>query len=373
MTEWHKNFRKEIEYCTYCPKLCRFSCPVAQVECSETVTPTSKMTILKLVRDGVLPFDGEAAELMYLCTGCLVSRTYCEHEIEVYPPYEAFRIEAVKKGVAPEKAVKLAETWDKRGNPFGEDMAKIVNKFVPEKYRGTSAKVVLFPGCSTLHYFPEQIKDAADVLAAIGVDFNVFTDDKICCGQPLLTLGHQEQFEKQARRIAKALAHADLVISPCPTCTHFIKDRYQDFGISVKAEVKHITEFVAENLDKIPIGKKESRPAVYHDPCHLGRYLGVYNEPRAILEAVLDSPPIEFFESRERATCCGGGGGLPVIRPGTARDIAREKAAAIKDLKAELLATACPMCRRMLGRAGRDQGVVTDDVVSILARCIKNG
>ena len=133
MAEWHKDFRREIEYCTYCPKLCRFSCPVAQVECTETVTPTSKMTNLKLVRDGALAFDEEVGDLVYACSGCLVSRTYCEHEIEVYPPYEAARAEAVKSGVAPKAVLEYADNWSKYGNPFGTDLKKVIDQRVPEK------------------------------------------------------------------------------------------------------------------------------------------------------------------------------------------------------------------------------------------------
>ena len=129
----------------------------------------------------------------------------------------------------------------------------------------------------------------------------------------------------------------------------------------------HVTEFLSGELSRIKIKKPEPRSVIYHDPCHLGRYLGVYDEPRVLLAKALGRAPLEFFESRERATCCGGGGGLPVVKPQTARKIAGEKAAAIKDYGAELLATACPMCRRMLGRAGKNEKVTATDVVSILA------
>jgi Fe-S oxidoreductase len=372
MDEWHKGFRREIEYCTYCPKLCRFACPVAQVECTETVTPTSKMTVLKLVRDGVLPFDEEVGELVYACSGCLVSRTYCEHEIEVYPPFEAARMEAVNSGAAPKAAMEYADLWARRGNPFGADLKKTIEDRVPEKRRSSKAGIVLFAGCTAAHYFPEQIADTVKVLEALGVDFRVFIDDRICCGYPLLAMGHKEPFERQAERVAGALSGAELVLSPCPTCTHVLKNRYQKLGFSLSADVRHITEFAAENLDRIPIKDRETRAAIYHDPCHLGRYLGVYDEPRRILGAALAAPLIEFPESRDSGTCCGGGGVLPVTRARTARKISKEKTAQVPDLDAELIATGCPMCRRMLGRSGRDLNIAADDVISILSRCIQS-
>jgi Fe-S oxidoreductase len=371
MAGWRQEFRKQIEYCAYCPKLCRFACPVAQAECSETVTPTAKQTILKLVRDGALPFDREVGELVYMCSGCLITRPYCEHEIEVYPCFEAARAEAVALGVAPEPAMAYEKKWAQRGNPFNADLAGVLARRLPEKTPASAASAVLFTGCSTTHYFPDQVEDIAAVMEAIGRDFRVYTGDSICCGYPLLTLGHRQAFERQAEKVAAGLRGAELVISPCPTCAHMLKTRYKELGFSVDAEVRHVTEFVAENLSRLPLKKTGTQAVIYHDPCHLGRYLNVYDEPRRILEAALGRAPLEFFESRERGTCCGGAGGLPVVKPDTARKIARDKAATVPEYGAELLATACPMCRRMMGMAGREVNVPADDVISILRRSLE--
>ncbi|HUT53843.1 MAG TPA: (Fe-S)-binding protein [bacterium] len=370
MADWRTGFRKQIEYCAYCPKLCRFACPVAQAECSETVTPTAKQTILKLVRDGALPFDREVGELVYMCCGCLITRPYCEHEIEVYPCFEAARAEAVERGVAPEAAMTFEKKWAQRGNPFNADLAAVLARHVSEKHHA-NGRTVLFTGCSTTHHFPDQVADIAAVMEAIGREFSVFTGDSICCGYPLLTLGHKEAFERQARKVAAGLRGAELVLSPCPTCAHMLKTRYRELGFALDARVMHVTEFVAENLARLTVRKPEPRPTIYHDPCHLGRYLGVYDEPRRILEAALGKAPLEFFEARERGTCCGGGGGLPVVKPETARKIAHDKAATIPEYGALLLATACPMCRRMLGMAGRETNIPADDVISILRRSLE--
>ncbi len=368
MADWHEGFRREIEYCTYCPKLCRFSCPVARVECSETVTPTAKMTVLKLVRDGVLPFNDEVGELIYLCSGCLISRTYCEHDIEVYPPFEAARIEAVNREVAPPVMQGFADNWSKKGNPFNKDMPDILKSCVPAEYLDKDADVVVFPGCTALYYFPEQISDTVRVLEALGVDFRVLNMEWLCCGSPLLTAGHRRPFLEQAERVARDLNRSSLVLSSCPTCTHTIKQRYPELGIDLAPEVLHISSFLADKLDRLPLRSKEQRKVIYHDPCHLGRYLGIYDEPRKVLEAAAGEPPLEFFENREAATCCGGGGGLPLVRPGTARGIAREKVETVPDYGADILATSCPMCRRMLGRAAKDLEFSTEDIVTILAR-----
>lgn len=372
MTQWLEEFRKQIEYCAYCPKLCRFACPVAQIECSETVTPTGKATVLKLVREKAIEFDREAAELFYACSACRITRTYCEHDIDVYPSLEKARSEAVKRGLAPRSVSDYQEKWAKRSNPFDEDLASVIRQRAGRR-AGGQAETVLFAGCMILNYFPEQIEECVRVLDAAGADYRVFADDRLCCGYPLLALGLEKEFEAQAAHVSSVLRGAGLVLSPCPSCTDMLRNRYRDFGVEIPAEVRHITEFLSEGLLKMPIEKRETRAVIYHDPCYLGRYLGVYQPPREILEAVLGTPPLEFFESREGGTCCGGGGGLPVTRPETARGISRQKAEAMGEMGAAVLATACPTCRMMLGRAARDLNIEAVDVVTLLSRSLADG
>lgn len=366
----YDRYRREIEYCTYCPKMCRFSCPIAQVECSETVTPTGKMTILRQVRDGTIPLDRDAANLMYDCSGCLVSRTYCEHEIEVIGAFEAARHEAVKAGVAPERVYKYLDTWKKYGNPFGENLNAKLRGLAPEELFTGSAPVVLFCGCTMLHYHPETLSAIVRVLRALNVEFKIFSGERLCCGFPIFTLGHWDAAREQMAAVAGALADVETIISPCPTCVHNLKETYAEQGIELKSKVMHISELVAERISELEIERRDRRKVIYHDPCHLGRYLGVYDEPRAILSSVLEQPMMEFFENREKATCCGGGGGLPVTHPLTARGIASNKISDYLDSGAEVLATACPMCRRALERSGRDKGMAVEDVIQILSDCL---
>jgi Fe-S oxidoreductase len=366
----YDRYRKEIEYCTFCPKMCRFACPVAKVECSETTTPTGKMTLLRQVRDGVLPLDQEFASLMYDCSGCLVSRTYCEHRIEVIGPFEAARHEAVKAGVAPERVYKYLETWKKSGNPFGEDLLKNMQGIVPEKYLNRSAPVMLFPGCTVLHYHPELLESIIRILESLKIEFSIFNNQEMCCAYPIYTLGLWEDAREQMKKIAEKLSNAQIVISPCPTCVNNMRRTYPEAGIEIKPEVLHITEFLSDKISGLEILRKEPRRVIYHDPCHLGRYLGVYDEPRAILGAILENPLMEFYENRDQAACCGSGGGLPVTHPRTAREITRAKINEFLETGAEVLATACPMCQRAFERSGRDQGITVIDINQLLDQCI---
>jgi len=360
-------YDREIEYCSYCPKMCRFSCPVARITCSEASTPTGKMTILKLARDGAMDFSQEVAELMYQCSGCLVSRTYCEHRIEVIGAFEAARAIAVEKGLAAKRVLEFGQLWTRFGNPYGNNLSfKLKELSLGKNLEKKPA--LIFAGCTMTHYFPDTIKDLFLVLDLLGFEYEIFTEDHICCGYPLFATGHWKIFEEHKKWLAEKISGYQTIISACPTCVYFLKTFYQKPGLVDAEQIQHTTEFMEARLDRINLKAGVAKKIVYHDPCHLGRYLGVYDAPRKILDKVTRNGFTEFAENREQAGCCGGGGGLPLAHPGIARGVSKSKLDEFKELGGEILATACPMCERMFARTGKERGVLVQDLTSLLAK-----
>ena len=89
------------ETCAFCPKLCRFACPVAEAEARETVTPWGLMTRADDVRRGALALDRDTAESWAHCTGCGRCTQICKHDNPVATALFAARAEAVAQTVAP--------------------------------------------------------------------------------------------------------------------------------------------------------------------------------------------------------------------------------------------------------------------------------
>ncbi|MBI3271156.1 MAG: (Fe-S)-binding protein [Planctomycetes bacterium] len=357
--------QREIDYCTYCPKLSRFVCPVGLATRSEAYTPTGKMTMLHLLRSGAVPYNAETAASAYKCTGCRSCTATCEHRIDVATVLEAARAESVRRGVAPPAVAEHDARVRSHGNPFGADLAKTAAEVVPAAYRGRRAEVGYFVGCATLRHSPQVVRDTIKLFEALGVDFGVHFPERWCSGYPSLSLGNVETFRALARGHRDALARYSVVVSGCPGCVRTMRDRYPEGKAALSAPVLHVSAFLERYLTqgKLKPARKYGKLVAWHDPCYLNRYLGVVEPPRRLLETATGAPPREFRWCRRDAACSGAGGGMTVTNRAIAREIARARVDEFRATGAEELVTGCPSCVRWLGKAGAP----TRDLVSVLA------
>lgn len=79
--------------CTYCPEMCRFSCPTAVVSGNDAVTPCNKMGLLhKEERWPGRAAAGGPLWPIYDCTGCGRCTDYCVYEMPVAETLFAARV-----------------------------------------------------------------------------------------------------------------------------------------------------------------------------------------------------------------------------------------------------------------------------------------
>jgi Fe-S oxidoreductase len=152
-----------------------------------------------------------------------------------------------------------------------------------------------------------------------------------------------------------------------PGCAFTLVRLYRDFGVTVKTRVMTVVEVLADNLAHAPDKPALRETVGYHDACHLGRGLGQYDAPRALVRRATQRV-VEAASSREHAGCAGGGGLLPRSMPEVATEIARREANEVSQFSAEVpVVTACPTSRRMFERAGRPGY----DLISLLRRWLE--
>ena len=119
---------------------------------------------------------------------------------------------------------------------------------------------------------------------------------------------------------------------------------------------------------KNPLPKK----VAYHDPCHIGRHFGIFEEPRRILKSFPKSSYIEMKHNRYDSQCCGAGGGYKIQFNDRAEYIASLRVLEAKELGAEMLVSACPFCVTNLTGGAKVAGVKMEvaELVSLVAESV---
>jgi len=364
--------RHGIELCSFCPKMCRHACPVAEAERTETAIPEAKVAVARMVMDGMVPLTEEVAATAYKCTSCLLSREFCKHANDVPVILQRLRAEAIQRGVAPERVRTFLDRFASAGNPYEAGLEEVVRSAVPAQWREGGRPVRLLADCVTLRHFPGHLTDLCEILRAIGDrDVSVIAFEKGCCGYPLYAMGDREAFRERARSVAKEIQSASKIVCPSPGCAHTVKNLYPSVGVPVAPEVVHTSTWLqTRRADLLPHLEPDADETLsFHDSCHLTRYLGETQAPRALLDAVSRKPVREMAYHGKTVDCSGGGGGYAKVFPAGAAEIARRRIEEFEMTGADRLVTACPSCRRQFEKAAGPGRFV--DIVSLIAERLR--
>lgn len=349
-------------YCAYCPKMCRFSCPVSESTGNESLSAWGKMSAAHMVNEGHRPIDASAATAVHGCTGCGRCTSFCKHENHVGPALFSARAKAIEHGVQPQGAASTVVTFEHSSNPFGYPLASFADSWradAPVRYE-------LFPGCSTLVKRPQLIEDVLAVARGFGSPMGVSKVSSRCCGYPLYAAGAHEAFRRHAESVAEALASDPELVVLDPGCAYTFKVVYPQMGVTLPSSIRTVIEVLAENLPHAPDIVPLDETVAYHDACHLGRGLGQYDEPRALMQRAVKTLH-EAPSTRGEAGCAGGGGLLPRTMPDVSVDVAKRLAETFGAPQVAI-ATACPTSKRMFERAGR----TSFDLIALLRRWLES-
>lgn len=351
-------------YCAYCPKGCRFACPVSEATQSETLSTWGKMTALHVSAKRETPIDDDTARAVHACTGCLRCTNFCKHENQVAPALFEARGQTTATGNQPRGAASTLATFTQSQNPFGVELGALV-----QSWRADSpVRYALFPGCTALVKGPSLIEDVVSVSSQFGAPMGVAKVSSRCCGYPLYAAGAHDAFRAHARSMSTALESVPELVMLDPGCAFTLAKVYPEFGVKLKTRVRTVVEVLVENLSHAPRKPPLEQTVGYHDACHLGRGLGQYDQPRALLRHVVEKV-VEAPSMRREGGCAGGGGLLPRTMPDTAVDIARRQAEAFSSGdEAVAVVTACPTSKRMFERAGRR----AYDLVGLVRQWLEN-
>lgn len=306
------------------------------------------------------------ARTAYACTGCGACKVLCLLGNPVADVLLDGRADVFAAGLAPAPARRVAAGFPARLARLEATAATFDEAAVP---RGDGSLAFL-PGCTMVRFDPEAVLGVALAVARMSPVGGCVLVADTCCGAPLLDAGDREGFLRHARRFATDLGAYDTVVTADAGCAHALRVHYAKLQVSAPRwrRIEHVAELAARNAHLL---RRQSAvgDVVIHDACKLGRGLGVYEAPRAVLRAITGRPPIELPAQRDRGVCSGGGALLPATMPETARAVAMELAALVREVRSEgdvTVVTSCATSRRMLQGAG----VRAEDLSGWIARAV---
>lgn len=208
--------------------------------------------------------------------------------------------------------------------------------------RGMNGVNLYFPGCFAKFKLKSEVENYKSILNKLDISFVMLSKEEVCCGMPAYEAGYKKDAKKLAEKNYSFFKKNSIkkIIAGCPSCAVMFKEVYPKLLREWDIEVEHITKTILEGLKRKGVNFKgtdfDREKIVYQDPCYLGRYLEVYNEPREIIER-LGGKIIEFKENREKALCCGGGAGVMENFPELTKVASTYRVSKVPDKEAKIL------------------------------------
>jgi Fe-S oxidoreductase len=318
-------------------------------------------------------------EAIFQCTTCGSCEFQCPVGIQHLPMIIGLRRGAVNTGAWEDSyGTKLFLTMERNGNSLGlpsNERQKFIEKNALPLYDGTQ-EYCLWLGCMGA-YDPagrETILALVKVLKHLEITFGVLKKEK-CTGDPARRLGNDLLFTTLAEENIETIAQSKAVklLSICPHCVRTMSVDWREAGTTV--QIEHHSELLDRHKMRLPMLSDTAREKiVYHDPCYLGRYRGVYDEPRNVLER--SGEVVEAPRNREKSFCCGAGGGQMFLGEEKGKRVNMARAEELAATGAETVAAACPFCASMFRDALKtisDTPPKLLDIVQIVARSLDDG
>lgn len=363
----------DLDSCVACG-LCLPHCPTYRLTGEESASPRGRITAMRAVADGQAEVDDRFADFMDRCLVCRACEAVCpshvpfgrmmEHARADIEPQRGLGALALRRigldVVLPRPSlVRAAAALQTVVRPF---LPRRIRALVPPRARpfarlpaesappgGTVVRgtVALLAGCVQDRWFHEVNLATIGVLTRSGWRVRVPRAQR-CCGALQAHNGRLDTARRLARRNASAFAGMEHVVVNSAGCGAHMTT-YGELADGADLPVVDVMRFLHEQglgdarLQRLPVDR-----VAYHDACHALRAQGIHAEPRTLLGSI---PGLQVVEIADGDTCCGAAGLYNVTQPELSGRLRAEKAEALRESGAALVASANPGCTMQL-RAG---------------------
>ncbi len=325
--------------------------------------------------------DVIAEDTLWACTTCRACEEVCPVTIEHVP-----RIMAMRQGQTtmaetyPKELNPALKGLERNGNPWGIGYDKRADwaDGLDVKTMADDADVdyLLWVGCAGS--FDDRSKKVSTSLVKIlqkaGISFAILGVEEKCTGDFARRVGNEMLYQMMAQENIETLNNYKVkkIIAACPHCVNTLKHEYPQMGGNY--EVIHHTEFIDQlvKTGKITLNKSFKGSLTYHDPCYLGRYNSIYDQPRSILKSISKDGLKELDRHGRESFCCGAGGGRMWMEENIGKRINQERAEEIINQQVDNVAVACPFCLTMLEdgmkELEKEEEIKTQDICELVAK-----
>ena len=381
--------------CAECGR-CDRSCPA-----TASGSPLQPQQIVHKIKEhmvqvGLKPNNGDAAPKLigdvitereiWACTTCMACMDCCAVWNEQVPLIVALRRHLVTEGRVERTVQDMLGNLQRYGNSFGKSdrMRAKWTQTSGLKIKDARKEPVehLWLVGDYASYDPrcEDItKKTAKVFAQAGLDFGLLYEAERNAGNDVRRVGEEGLFEmlRDKNLVAFGKAKFKSILTTDPHTYHTLKNEYPWNGN--RPDVRHYTEVLDQLVaaGKLPLKKQLAGRVTYHDPCYLGRYNGIYDAPRRVLQA-LGLELVEMPRCRQHSYCCGAGGGriwmedTEKVEERPAENRIRE-AVALEGVRTFVVA--CPkdiaMFRDAVKTTGHEDRLVVKDLAELVAEAME--
>ena len=372
VTELTRKDLLDLFSCAECGR-CEDVCPAFQ-----SGKKLSPKQLLNTIKENLLLHSGAGAaektlyrevvaeEVVWDCTSCGACMAVCPMDNEHLAKLIGMRQYAVMmESHFPDEFQVLFRGLENQGNPWGLSSASrtdwIGELEVPLLAERKRADLLFWVGCAASYDQHSQkiARAMVRLLNKAGVDYAILGNEETCCGDSARRTGHEYLFQMLAGQNIETLGRYSFkrIVTVCPHGLHVLRNEYRKMGAEL--EVIHHSQLL---LELVQAGRLRLRPGnghsfTFHDPCYLGRYNDIYEEPRKLLRQTVGNKPAEMKLYRERSFCCGAGGGGMWKEEHSGKRISHCRVNEARESGAHTLVTACPFCAVMFKDALAETGI----------------
>ena len=337
-----------IRLCLECGK-CSSSCPITRMN----LDFSPRMTVKRIISGGEISVNDPG---IWTCLTCGLCQERCPSNVNYVDFVRACREEAQQMGITGTCSHKdvLIDLQKIMANP---EIKQERLDWLPKGAKiCENGDILYFVGC--LPYFDvifsdieansiETAKSVVRIMNKVGIEPVILKNER-CCGHDLNFIGDRDNFEKLVKMNVDAIkkTKAKKVVTSCAECYRTMKVDYPRVVGDLGFEVVHISEFLADIIEKEQLEFPElfkDRKVTYQDPCRLGRHMGVYDPPRNVIKNIPETDLLEMERNRENSVCCGVSSWLSCGK--SSKQIQVDRLMEAKATGAEWLITACPKCQ----------------------------